>query len=196
MPDTIAVTGLVATTPRHLVTSEGLPITSFRLASTQRRYDRGENRWIDGDTNWFTVTTFRQLATNVAGSVVKGHRVVVSGRLRVRDWSSGERTGTSVEIDADALGHDLSWGTAVFARTIASSMTEAAAPDAVPPGSGSPDAGSPDSAGSDSARSHFVESDDAGRGDGPGAARPHPDGVPLPFRAAAPAPSGRAVSPP
>ena len=41
MTDTITLTGLVATTPRHLVTSEGLPITSFRLASTQRRYDRG-----------------------------------------------------------------------------------------------------------------------------------------------------------
>ena len=126
MPDIITVTGVVATTPRHLVTSEGLPITSFRLASTQRRYDRGESRWVDGDTNWFGVTTFRQLATNVVGSVMKGQRVVVTGRLRVRDWSSGERTGTSIEIDADALGHDLSWGTAVFTRTIASSVAGAA----------------------------------------------------------------------
>ena len=49
MTDTLTLTGLVATTPRHLVTSEGLPITSFRLASTQRRYDRGAAKWIDGD---------------------------------------------------------------------------------------------------------------------------------------------------
>jgi len=125
MPDTLTLTGLVATTPRHLVTNEGLPITTFRLASTQRRYDRGQQKWIDGDTNWFTITAFRQLAVNVVGSIAKGQRVVVTGRLRVRDWASGDRTGTNVEVDADALGHDLSWGTAVFSRTIASAVAQA-----------------------------------------------------------------------
>jgi len=122
MTDTITLTGLVATTPRHLVTSEGLPITSFRLASTQRRYDRGTQKWIDGETNWYTVTAFRQLAINVVGSVNKGQRVVVSGRLRVRDWESGDRAGTTVEVDADAIGHDLSWGTSVFARSVSSTV--------------------------------------------------------------------------
>jgi len=122
MTDAITVTGLVATTPRHLVTSEGLPITSFRLASTQRRYDRGAQKWIDGETNWYTVTAFRQLAVNVVGSVNKGQRVVVSGKLRVRDWESGDRAGTTVEIDADALGHDLAWGTSVFTRSVASTV--------------------------------------------------------------------------
>ena len=120
MTDTITLTGLVATTPRHLVTSEGLPITSFRLASTQRRYDRGAQKWIDGDTNWYTITAFRQLAINLVGSVVKGQRVVVSGKLRVRDWESGDRAGTTVEVDADAIGHDLAWGTSVFTRSVAS----------------------------------------------------------------------------
>jgi single-strand DNA-binding protein len=122
MTDTITLTGLVATTPRHLVTSEGLPITSFRLASTQRRYDRGAQKWIDGETNWYTITAFRQLAINVVGSVNKGQRVVVSGKLRVRDWESGDRAGTTVEVDADALGHDLSWGTSVFTRSVASTV--------------------------------------------------------------------------
>lgn len=134
MSDLICLTGLVATTPRHLVTGEGLPITSFRLASTQRRYDRGEGRWVDGDTNWFTVTAFRQLATNVVGSVAKGQRVVVTGRLRVRDWQTEQKRGTSVEVDADALGHDLSWGTAVFTRTVSSAIA------AGPPDSGAPHA--------------------------------------------------------
>ncbi len=124
MPDTITLTGLVATTPRHLVTSEGLPITSFRLASTQRRFDRGSQTWVDGDTNWFTVTAFRHLATNAIGSIMKGQRVLVTGRLRVREWQTDEKRGTNVEIDADALGHDLSWGTAVFTRTVASSVAE------------------------------------------------------------------------
>lgn len=122
MTDSITLTGLVATTPRHLVTSEGLPITSFRLASTQRRYDRGAQKWIDGETNWYTVTAFRQLAINVVGSVNKGQRVVVSGKLRVRDWESGDRAGTTVEVDADALGHDLSWGTSVFTRSVSSTV--------------------------------------------------------------------------
>jgi single-strand DNA-binding protein len=122
MTDTLTLTGLVATTPRHLITSEGLPITSFRLASTQRRYDRGAQKWIDGETNWYTVTCFRQLAINVVGSIEKGQRIVVAGRLRIRDWQSGDRAGTTVEIDADALGHDLSWGTSVYTRSVAATV--------------------------------------------------------------------------
>lgn len=126
--NTITVTGLVATTPRHLVTSEGLPITSFRLASTQRRYDRGTQTWIDGETNWYTVTSFRQLAINVVASVTKGQRVVLTGTLRIRDWESGDRAGTTVEIDAEHIGHDLAWGTSVFTRSTPAA-TEAAAQD-------------------------------------------------------------------
>lgn len=115
---TISTTGLVATTPRHLVTQDGLPITSFRLACSTRRYDTATSRWIDGETNWYTVTAFHSLAINSAGSVNKGDRIVVTGKLRIRDWDNGERAGTSVEIEADAIGHDLSWGTSVFNRTV------------------------------------------------------------------------------
>ena len=118
MSELITVSGLVATTPRHLVTQDGLPITSFRLASSQRRFDRSQNKWVDGETNWYTITAFRQLAVNASHSVTKGERIVVHGKLRVRDWDNGERAGTSVEIEADVLGHDLSWGTAVFTRTV------------------------------------------------------------------------------
>ncbi|MER3388995.1 MAG: single-stranded DNA-binding protein [Microcella sp.] len=118
MTDTITLTGLVATNPRHIVTSEGLTITSFRLASNQRRFDRGQNAWIDGDTNWYTVTAFRQLGTHVASSLEKGHRVLVTGRVRIRDWETDEKSGTSVEIDAEAIGHDLTWGRATFTRSV------------------------------------------------------------------------------
>ena len=129
MSELISVAGLVATTPRHLVTQDGLPITSFRLASSQRRFDRNQNKWIDGETNWFTVTGFRQLAINASTSVSKGDRIVVTGKLRVRDWDNGERTGTSVEIEADSIGHDLSWGSAVFTRTVLVREPEVALPD-------------------------------------------------------------------
>jgi single-strand DNA-binding protein len=118
MSESFTVSGLVATTPRHLVTQEGLPITSFRLASSKRRFDRNKKIWVDGETNWFTITSFRQLAINSAGSISKGDRIIVSGRLKVRDWDNGERSGTSVEIDAESLGHDLSWGTSEFSRTV------------------------------------------------------------------------------
>jgi single-strand DNA-binding protein len=121
MSDTITVTGLVATAPRHLVTSEGLQITSFRLASTQRRFDRSKERWIDAETNWYTISAFRQLAANAASSITKGERVLVTGRLRIREWENGERSGTTIEIEADAIGHDLSWGTTAFSRSITSS---------------------------------------------------------------------------
>jgi single-strand DNA-binding protein len=117
MSENFTVSGLVATTPRHLVTQEGLPITSFRLAASNRRYDRTKKAWVDGETNWFTITSFRQLAINSASSISKGDRVVATGRLKVRDWDNGERTGTSVEIEANSLGPDLSWGTAEFTRT-------------------------------------------------------------------------------
>jgi single-strand DNA-binding protein len=118
MSDTITLTGLVATTPRHIVTSEGLAITNFRLASNQRRYDRAQNAWLDGDTNWYTITAFRQLADNVIKSVEKGQRVIVCGIVRIRYWESGSHTGTNVEIDAQSIGHDLAWGNATFTRGV------------------------------------------------------------------------------
>ena len=118
MTENITVSGLVATTPRHLITQDGLPITSFRLAASSRRFDREAGKWVDGETNWYTVTGFRQLAINLATSVSKGERILVVGRLRVRDWDNGERAGTSVEIEAEHLGHDLLWGTAAFTRTV------------------------------------------------------------------------------
>jgi single-strand DNA-binding protein len=120
MSDTITITGLIATTPRHVVTAEGLPITSFRLASSQRRFDKSADKWVDASTNWYTISAFRQLAINAVPSLSKGDRVVVTGRLRVRDWQNDDRTGTTVEIEAESIGHDLFWGTASFTRTVGS----------------------------------------------------------------------------
>ena len=118
MSEQITVSGLVATNPRHIVTQDGLPITSFRVAAQHRRFDRVQQKYIDGETNWFTVTAFRQLAVNAAGSINKGDRVLIVGDLRVRDWDNGERAGTSVEIEATHLGHDLAWGTSTYIRTV------------------------------------------------------------------------------
>jgi len=111
------ITGLVATTPRYLKTTDGLDITSFRLASGYKTFDRTKMDWVEGETNWFTITSFGTLAINVASSISKGDRIIVSGTLRVRDWDNGERSGTSVEVEADTMGHDLVWGQSTFTRT-------------------------------------------------------------------------------
>lgn len=116
MTDQLTLTGLIATTPRHIVTAEGLAITSFRLASQQRRFDKAQGGWADAETNWYTVTAFRELALNASQSLNKGDRVVAVGRLKVRDWSNDDRSGTSVEVEADSLGHDLHWGVSTYQR--------------------------------------------------------------------------------
>lgn len=118
MTQQISVQGLIATTPRHIKTADGLDITSFRLASSTRRYDNNLKRWTDGETNWYTITMFKSLAVNTFASVNKGDRIIVQGNLRIRDWDNGERAGTSIEVEADAIGHDLSWGNSVFTRTV------------------------------------------------------------------------------
>jgi single-strand DNA-binding protein len=148
MTDTIALSGLVATDPRHIITSEGLAITTFRLASTQRRFDRGQSKWVDGETNWYTITAFRQLALNSAGSIKKGERVVVTGRLRIREWQSGDRTGLNVDVEAESLGHDLAWGTTTFSRSISAS-TIAPSDDEVHDRGSAPDRAAADAPGDD-----------------------------------------------
>ncbi|GAA2461042.1 single-stranded DNA-binding protein [Agromyces soli] len=107
--DNIAVTGIVGSDPRTYVTAKGVPIVSFRLASSRRVFDRERGEWHDGETNWYTVSAFRRLADHVGFSVRKGEHVVVTGRLRIRAWQTAERQGTTAEIDAEAIGHDLNW---------------------------------------------------------------------------------------
>jgi single-strand DNA-binding protein len=126
MSDITTLTGIVATVPKHFITTAGVAVTSFRLASGQRRFDRAKNAWVDADTNWYSVSTFRHLAFNVAQSVCKGEHIVVTGRLRVRDWTNEDRKGTSIEIEADALGHDLLWCTTSAVRSAPSAAAAAA----------------------------------------------------------------------
>jgi single-strand DNA-binding protein len=116
MSDVVTITGLVATEPRYIQTQDGLAITSFRLASMNRRFDRSTNEWRDDGTNWYSVSAFRGLATNTHRSVSKGHRVIVSGRLKVREWDTGEKSGISVDIEADSIGHDLLFGQTTYER--------------------------------------------------------------------------------
>jgi single-strand DNA-binding protein len=118
MTETITVTGLVASSPRHVCTSEGLNIASFRLVAARRQFDRATGRWVAAETNWYTVTAFRELARNVGECVAEGQQVIVAGRLRVHEWPSEAGGGVAVEIDAETVGHDLCWGTTIYSRRI------------------------------------------------------------------------------
>ena len=104
---------------------------SFRLGSTERRYDRGSSTWVDGNTNWFTVQGYRQLAGNIGCSIKKGQRVIIVGRLKMRSWEKEGRIYHVAEIDAESVGHDLMWGSANFTRMVgAGSQSTAAQPEA------------------------------------------------------------------
>ena len=128
MSDTITVRGYVATEVRSTTAESGLAIAGFRMCTTERRYDREAGSWVDGQTNWYSVSLFRQLATNSAFSIHKGDRVIVTGRLKVRQWALEDgRSGTAVDIDAETVGHDLMWGTANYRRS-AQDRTAANAP--------------------------------------------------------------------
>jgi len=111
----VTVIGNVASDVRYATTDGGIPVASFRVASTPRRYS--PSGWTDGQTSYVTIKCWRGLAENVQGSLKKGHPVVVHGRQTVRPWDRGDgRTGTSVDIDADAVGHDLRRGTSEFSK--------------------------------------------------------------------------------
>ncbi|MEY4409306.1 MAG: hypothetical protein RLZ65_682 [Actinomycetota bacterium] len=118
MSEQITVSGLVATDVKRHETADNLTMATFRLAANTRRFDAAKNSWTTTSTNWFTIVSFRQLAKNVLDSVSKGDRVVIQGKLKIRDWDNGERSGTSIEIDADHIGLDLNFGVSSFDRVV------------------------------------------------------------------------------
>lgn len=117
MSELITVRGFVASVVREDKTHSGDSVASFRMGATERRYNREDKTWEDGDTNWFSVACFRGLARNVAFSVQKGEKIIVTGRLKIRNWSLPDgRTGTTADIDAETVGHDLMWGLSKYKR--------------------------------------------------------------------------------
>jgi single-strand DNA-binding protein len=112
----ICVVGNVVSDLRFVVTDSGVPLASFRMVTRPRRYDRASGSWADGEPSFFVVNCWRTLAENVGSSIGRGDPVVVTGRLKVRAWQKDETRGTSVEIDAASVGHDLRWGTTAYRR--------------------------------------------------------------------------------
>jgi single-strand DNA-binding protein len=117
---TFSVVGNVVNDVELRFTKSGEPVASFRVASGTRRFDRASQRWVDGDTHYFTVSCWRNLAHNVLQTLGKGMPVIVFGRLRSREVQRpcGEHTHTVryFDIEASSVGPDLARGIANFTR--------------------------------------------------------------------------------
>lgn len=138
MNDIITLRGFVASEVKSSTTIRGTSTASFRLGTTERRYDRANNVWVDGNTNWYTIQSFRYLAGHVGCSIKKGQRVIVVGRLRLRQWEHEGKIYHVAEVDAESVGHDLMWGSANFTRMNGSSGQADAAGAAATHGNGEP----------------------------------------------------------
>ena len=110
------VVGNAVTDVSLRTTTTGTSVASFRLASNSRRFDKATKSWVDQEPSYLSITAWAELAENVALSVHKGQPIVVTGKLKVRQWQDGDKSGTAVEIDAQAIGHDLNRGTSDFTK--------------------------------------------------------------------------------
>ena len=118
----VTIVGNVVDNPRMRRTERGADVASFRIGSTARKLDRETGQWVDGNKLFVSVSCWRQLALNAVDSLRRGDPVVVSGRLSTREYEKDGQKRSSFELEASALGHDLSRGTTVFNRTRHESM--------------------------------------------------------------------------
>lgn len=98
--------------------SDGSNRIWFRIACNERRFDRGSDGWIDGNSFYVSVTCFRQLAENVHSSFVCGDPIMVRGRIYTREYDKDGRRNFITEIIADAVGPDLTRCTSKIIRMV------------------------------------------------------------------------------
>jgi single-strand DNA-binding protein len=114
---TLTVIGNLTDDPELRFTPSGAAVAKFRIASTPRFMDKASGEWKDGDPLFLSCTVWRQVAENVAESLSKGSRVIVSGRLRQRtyDTKEGEKR-TVIDLEVDEIGPSLRYATAKVQR--------------------------------------------------------------------------------
>ncbi|MGW2156107.1 single-stranded DNA-binding protein [Nonomuraea sp. NPDC001699] len=112
----ITLTGNVAAEPRQYSFDDGTRVTSLKVFTSHRYFDRKTGQWTDGERVCFTVRCWRALGDNVADCVRAGQPVVVSGKLRIREFGAEGDRRFMPEIEASAVGHDLRWGTGAFTK--------------------------------------------------------------------------------
>ena len=104
----ITIAGNLVDDPELRFTPAGQPVARFRVASTPRFLDKNTNEWKDGDSLFLTCNVWRQAAENVAESLTRGTRVIVSGRLRQRSYETKEGEKRTVyEVEVDDVGPSL-----------------------------------------------------------------------------------------
>ena len=114
----ITVVGNLTSDPELKFTPSGAAVANFTVASTPRTFDKQTNEWKDGDPLFIRCDAWRQMAENVAESLQKGQRVVVTGSLKVRNFERQDGSkGTSVEMNVDEVGPSLKWATAKVTKT-------------------------------------------------------------------------------
>ncbi len=111
----LTVVGNLTADPELRFPQAGVAVTNFTIAATPREFKNGE--WGDGKTLFMRCTAWRDLGQNVAGSLVKGTRVLVQGRLVSSEWETeaGEKR-SSMQLEVDAIGPDLRYATATVQR--------------------------------------------------------------------------------
>jgi single-strand DNA-binding protein len=123
---TVTLVGNALNSPEIRQTGNGTNVTSFRVASTSRRYDRDTGRWVDGPSLRVRVTCWRRLAESVHRSVFTGDPLIVTGRMYTRDWiGEDNQHRVSYELEAVAVGHDMARGQSDFKRHRANNTTSA-----------------------------------------------------------------------
>ena len=109
----ITVVGNLTDDPELRFTPSGAAVANFRIASTPRTLDRTTNEWKDGDPLFLACSVWRQAAENVAESLQRGSRVIVTGRLRQRSYETREgEKRTVIELEVDEIGPSLRYATA------------------------------------------------------------------------------------
>jgi single-strand DNA-binding protein len=109
----ITVVGNLTDDPELRFTPSGAAVAKFRVASTPRTLDRASGEWKDGEPLFLSCNVWRQAAENVAESLQRGARVIVSGRLRQRSYETREgEKRTVIELEVDEIGPSLRYATA------------------------------------------------------------------------------------
>ena len=114
----ITIIGNLTADPELRFTPSGAAVANFTVASTPRQFDRTSNEWKDGETLFMRCSVWRDAAENVAESLQRGARVLVSGRLKSRSYETKEgEKRTVIEMDVDEVGPSLKYATAKVNRT-------------------------------------------------------------------------------
>jgi single-strand DNA-binding protein len=113
----LTVVGNLTGDPELRFIQSGAAVVNFTVASTPRTFDRQSNEWKDGDTLFMRCSLWREAAENVAESLTKGMRVIVTGRLVSRSWEANGEKRTVTEMQVDEVGPSLRYATAKVTRT-------------------------------------------------------------------------------